>query len=129
MKTLLIAALLGSFVSGWIIGRTHPKATEFPQDDWGIYYARCNDDALIAFGGLETAGVYAEMNRRSQDACRNHGKVLGVGGISSDEDCAFYIGMGSRFITSGSDHGYIVAGSIERAQFIRRLVASATSSR
>jgi 2-keto-3-deoxy-L-rhamnonate aldolase RhmA len=63
------------------------------------------------------------------DACRKHGKVLGVGGISSDEDCAFYIGMGSRFITSGSDHGYIVAGSIERAQFIRRLVASATSSR
>jgi hypothetical protein len=31
--------------------------------------------------------------------------------------------MGSRFITTGSDHGYIVAGSLARATFLRGLVA------
>jgi 2-keto-3-deoxy-L-rhamnonate aldolase RhmA len=55
------------------------------------------------------------------DACRKHGKVLGMGGINGDEDSARYIGMGSRFITTGSDHGYIVAGSRARAEFLRGL--------
>jgi len=60
------------------------------------------------------------------DAARKHGKVLGVGGISSDDDCAFYIRMGSRFITSGNDHSFMVAGSIAAAQRMRELVAAAT---
>jgi 2-keto-3-deoxy-L-rhamnonate aldolase RhmA len=55
------------------------------------------------------------------EACRKHGKVLGMGGINGDEDSARYIGMGSRFITTGSDHGYIVAGSTARATFLRGL--------
>jgi 2-keto-3-deoxy-L-rhamnonate aldolase RhmA len=55
------------------------------------------------------------------DACRKHGKVLGMGGINGDADSARYIGMGSRFITTGSDHGYIVAGSRARAEFLRGL--------
>jgi hypothetical protein len=33
--------------------------------------------------------------------------------------------MGSRFITSGNDHSFIVAGSIERAKFYRGLAAAA----
>jgi 2-keto-3-deoxy-L-rhamnonate aldolase RhmA len=57
------------------------------------------------------------------DACRRHGKALGVGGINDDEDARRYIGMGSRFITSGNDHSFIVSGSIERAKFYRDLVA------
>ena len=55
------------------------------------------------------------------DACRKHGKVLGMGGINGDEDSARYIGMGSRFITTGSDHGYLVAGARARADFLRGL--------
>jgi hypothetical protein len=46
-----------------------------------------------------------------------------MGGINGDEDSKRYIGMGSRFITTGSDHGYIVAGSLARATFLRGLVA------
>jgi 2-keto-3-deoxy-L-rhamnonate aldolase RhmA len=57
------------------------------------------------------------------DACRRHGKVLGVGGINDDEDARRYIGMGSRFITSGNDHSFIVSGSIERAKFYRGVAA------
>lgn len=59
------------------------------------------------------------------DACRRHGKVLGMGGINGDVDAKRYIGMGARFLSSGSDHSYIVDGSIERAAFMRRLVAEA----
>lgn len=55
------------------------------------------------------------------EACAKHGKVLGMGGINDDEDAKRYIGMGSRFITTGSDHGYIVAGSIARANYLRGL--------
>ena len=55
------------------------------------------------------------------DACRKHGKVLGMGGINDDADAARYMGMGSRFITTGSDHSYIVAGSIARANYLRGL--------
>ena len=46
------------------------------------------------------------------NAARKHGKVLGVGGTSSDDDALFYIRMGSRFITSGNDHSFMVSGSI-----------------
>jgi hypothetical protein len=31
--------------------------------------------------------------------------------------------MGSRFITSGNDHSFIVSGPIERAKFYRDLTA------
>jgi 4-hydroxy-2-oxoheptanedioate aldolase len=58
------------------------------------------------------------------DACRRHGKTLGMGGINDDEDARRYIAMGSRFITSGNDHSFIVAGSIERAKFYRDLAAA-----
>ena len=59
------------------------------------------------------------------DACRKHGKALGVGGINDDEDARRYIAMGSRFITSGNDHSFIVNGSIERAAFYRKVAAEA----
>lgn len=55
------------------------------------------------------------------DACRKHGKVLGMGGINDDADAKRYIGMGSRFITTGSDHSYIVAGSIAKAKYLSSL--------
>jgi 2-keto-3-deoxy-L-rhamnonate aldolase RhmA len=59
------------------------------------------------------------------DACHKHGKALGMGGINDDEDARRYIAMGSRFITSGNDHSFIVAGSVERAKFYRDIAAAA----
>jgi 2-keto-3-deoxy-L-rhamnonate aldolase RhmA len=61
--------------------------------------------------------AYAQVG----SACRKHGKVLGMGGIAGDEDSRRYIGMGSRFIVTGSDHGYVVAGAAARANFLRGL--------
>ncbi|MBV9249549.1 MAG: aldolase [Acetobacteraceae bacterium] len=62
-----------------------------------------------------------EAYRAVGEACQKHGKVLGMGGINNDADAERYIGMGSRFITTGSDHSYIVAGSIARANYLRGL--------
>jgi len=61
------------------------------------------------------------------DACHKHGKALGMGGINDDENARRYIAMGSRFITSGNDHSFIVSGSIERANFYRGLASEAAS--
>lgn len=57
------------------------------------------------------------------NACRKHGKALGMGGINDDENIRRYIAMGSRFLSSGNDHSFIISGSIERAKFYRDLVA------
>jgi 2-keto-3-deoxy-L-rhamnonate aldolase RhmA len=100
-----------------------------------------NADAIAAVDGIDVLligsfdltselGIAGQMGHQRLidayqavgDACRRHGKVLGMGGINGDEDSARYIAMGSRFITTGSDHGYIVSGSIARANFLRGLV-------
>jgi 2-keto-3-deoxy-L-rhamnonate aldolase RhmA len=88
------------------------------------------DVLLIGSFDLTTAlGIAGQMGHRKLieayeavgKACAKHGKVLGMGGINGDEDSERYIGMGSRFITTGSDHGYVVAGAQARATFLRGL--------
>ena len=92
------------------------------------------DVLLIGSFDLTSAlGIAGQMGHRKLidayeavgDACHKHDKVLGMGGINDDEDAARYIGMGSRFITTGSDHGYMVAGSRARAEFLRGLKVGA----
>lgn len=103
-----------------------------------------NADAIAAVEGIDVLligsfdlttelGIAGQMSHPKliaayqavADACRRRGKVLGMGGINDDEDCARYIGMGARFITSGSDHSFIVSGSIAQARRMRELVAAA----
>jgi 2-keto-3-deoxy-L-rhamnonate aldolase RhmA len=88
------------------------------------------DVLLIGSFDLTSAlGIAGQMGHRKLieayeavgKACAKHGKVLGMGGINDDEDARRYMAMGSRFITTGSDHSYIVAGSLARATFLRGL--------
>jgi 2-keto-3-deoxy-L-rhamnonate aldolase RhmA len=100
-----------------------------------------NADAIAAVDGIDVLligsfdltselGIAGQMSHPKlieayqavADACTRHGKVLGMGGINGDEDARRYIGMGARFLTTGSDHSYIVAASIERADFYRKLI-------
>ncbi|MEO8714833.1 MAG: aldolase/citrate lyase family protein [Acetobacteraceae bacterium] len=62
-------------------------------------------------------------------ACRAHSKTLGMGGINGEEDAARYIGMGARFLGSGSDHSYIVDGAAARVSFFRRLARATDRAR
>ena len=102
--------------------------------------AVANADAIAAVDGVDVLhigsfdltselGIPGQMGhpklidayKRVGDACRAHGKVLGVGGINDPEDLRRYMAMGGRFIGSGSDHSYIVAAAGERVKFIRGL--------
>lgn len=54
-------------------------------------------------------------------ACRSHGKYPGMGGVYEPALMRKYIGMGMRFILSGSDLSFLMAGARERASFLRSL--------
>lgn len=54
-------------------------------------------------------------------ACRRHGKILGIAGISDDALLTEYIGMGLRFINSGNDVGYMTQAARAHAGRLRGL--------
>lgn len=53
------------------------------------------------------------------DACRRHGKHPGMGGVYEPKLMERYIGLGMRFILSGSDLSFMMAGAKARAEFLR----------
>ena len=53
-------------------------------------------------------------------ACRRHGKHLGVGGLNSRPEIARrIIGMGARYVSAGSDTGFLMAAASATAQSFR----------
>ena len=58
-------------------------------------------------------------------ACRQHGKALGLGGIYDHAIMQRYIEGGARFILSGSDLSFLLAGARMRSTFLRGLQAPA----
>jgi 2-keto-3-deoxy-L-rhamnonate aldolase RhmA len=55
-------------------------------------------------------------------ACRASGKALGMGGVYDQEAATRYIKGGARFVLTGSDHSYVMAGAQARAQLLRATV-------
>jgi 2-keto-3-deoxy-L-rhamnonate aldolase RhmA len=60
-------------------------------------------------------------------ACRKHGKVLGMGGVYDEENAARYVGMGARFVLTGSDHNYLLMGANARSGFFTNLPVTAAA--
>ena len=100
-----------------------------------------NADAIAAVPGIDVLlfgsfdlttelGIPGQMGHQKLidayqavgDACRAHGKILGMGGINENADAQRYIGMGCRFVLTGSDHSYVIAGASAKADFMRALV-------
>ena len=54
-------------------------------------------------------------------ACRANGKFCGLGGIYDQELCGKFIRMGARFILSGNDLAFLMAGARARSGFLRSL--------
>ena len=53
-------------------------------------------------------------------ACRKHKKTLGMGGVYDREWATKYIvDAGARFVLTGSDHSYVVAGAKQRSELLR----------
>ena len=48
-------------------------------------------------------------------ACAKHGKAMGMGGVYDEKVAPDYIRLGARFILSGNDHSFLLAGASQRA--------------
>jgi 4-hydroxy-2-oxoheptanedioate aldolase len=68
------------------------------------------------FGNDRVADAYGKMIA----ACRKHGKFPGMAGIYNEAIMPRYIEMGARFILSGQDGSFIMAGAQARTGFLRK---------
>ena len=66
-------------------------------------------------GHAKIVDAYARMIA----ACNKHAKWPGMGGIYEEDLMRRYIDMGTRFILSGSDLGFLMDGATKRAQLLR----------
>ena len=57
--------------------------------------------------------------KRVVEACRRHGKIVGMGGIYDNTWAPHYIAMGARMILAGSDHGLLFEAAATRAKSLR----------
>ena len=63
-----------------------------------------------------------EAYERTIAACRKHGKYAGVGGLSSRPDLVQqFVSLGARFVSTGTDLGFLLAACMERAKQVRSL--------
>ena len=53
-------------------------------------------------------------------ACVKHGKFPGMAGIYNEAIMPRYIEMGARFILSGQDAAFLMAGAQARTGFLRK---------
>jgi 4-hydroxy-2-oxoheptanedioate aldolase len=80
---------------------------------------------MLASMGL--AGQYEhakvrEAYARAIAACRNHGKYVGVGGLSTrPELVAEFVAMGARLVSTGADSQFLLAAMTEKANQVRVL--------
>lgn len=61
------------------------------------------------------------------EACRRHGRLLGLGGIKSDVRLiADYVALGARFISAGNDLGHLLAAARTQVNELRAIVPPGT---
>ena len=68
-------------------------------------------------GHEEVRSAYAKVAA----ACRQHNKVLGMGGVYDQELASRYIDMGARMILAASDHSRLLEAATRRAEFLRAI--------
>ncbi len=68
------------------------------------------------FGNDRVAGAYRAMIA----ACKKHGKFPGMAGIYNEQIMPRYNDMGARFILSGQDAQFMLAGATARTAFARK---------
>jgi 2-keto-3-deoxy-L-rhamnonate aldolase RhmA len=55
-------------------------------------------------------------------ACKKHGKYLGVGGLSSRDDLVTeFVRMGARYVSTGTDVGFLLAEAGKRARQVNEI--------
>jgi 2-keto-3-deoxy-L-rhamnonate aldolase RhmA len=63
-----------------------------------------------------------EVYERTIAACKKQGKHAGVGGLGSRPDLVQqYVALGARFVSTGTDLGFLLAACTEHARQVRKL--------
>jgi 4-hydroxy-2-oxoheptanedioate aldolase len=63
-----------------------------------------------------------DIYARAIGACRPRGKHVGVGGLSTRPDLiAHFVRMGARYVSTGTDHAFLLAACSERARQVREI--------
>ena len=61
-----------------------------------------------------------DIYQRVIDVCRKHGKHCGIGGLASRPDLiAEYVRLGARYVSSGTDLGFLLQAATQRAKQIK----------
>lgn len=69
-----------------------------------------------------------EAYRKTIDACRRHGKHAAVGGFASRPDLAAeYVRMGARYVSTGTDLGFLLAACTAKAKEVHAIQFDAKS--
>ena len=63
-----------------------------------------------------------EAYRKVIEACKKYGKTPGMGGVYNEELMSEYIGMGMKFILSGSDLSFMMQSASQRSNKLRSFV-------
>ena len=91
----------------------------------GVDMVMIGSNDLLADCGL--AGQYdharlREAYAKTIAACRKHGKHVGVGGLSSrPELAAAFVRMGARYVSTGTDLGFLLAACTAKAKEVREI--------
>ena len=91
----------------------------------GVDLALIGTNDLLASLGL--AGQFdhdkvREAYARTIAACRKHGKHVGVGGLASRPQLvAEFVKLGARYVSTGTDLGFLMAGATKRAKEVQNL--------
>jgi 4-hydroxy-2-oxoheptanedioate aldolase len=91
----------------------------------GVDLALIGTNDLLADRGIPgqyDSAVVHDAYARAIAACRARGKHVGVGGLSTRPDLvARFVNMGARYVSTGTDHAFLLAASTERARQVREI--------
>jgi 2-keto-3-deoxy-L-rhamnonate aldolase RhmA len=91
----------------------------------GVDLVMIGSNDLLADWGL--AGQYEhprlrDAYARTIAACHKHGKHVGVGGLASRPDLAGeFVRMGARYVSTGTDLGFLLAACTAKAKEVREI--------
>jgi 2-keto-3-deoxy-L-rhamnonate aldolase RhmA len=88
------------------------------------------NDLALAIGRPGDFGCEAieSAYRTVATACARHGKWMGSGGLNELAHFRHYVGIGARFLLTGSDAGTLFAGARQRAEGLRQIAVPSTEA-
>ena len=97
----------------------------------GVDLVMIGSNDLLADWGLAGQYDHARLRdayARTIAACRKHGKHVGVGGLASrPELAAEFVRMGARYVSTGTDLGFLLAACAAKAKQVHDITFRAIS--